>query len=93
MQVRTKADLPQDWATTQNNLGLTLARQGDWIGAVEASEHALEIYPDDVQVLAQAEGIYHEHLFLVRSRILNSTATESTWTEVLPRAFISPKST
>ncbi|MGD0471308.1 MAG: hypothetical protein ABSA54_23285 [Terriglobales bacterium] len=28
LEVRTKADLPQDWARTQNNLGYALKEEG-----------------------------------------------------------------
>jgi tetratricopeptide (TPR) repeat protein len=63
LQVYTKVNEPLMWAVTEESLARALRKQGDWGGVVEAAEHALEIQPDDVDVLEIAEDAYHDHLF------------------------------
>jgi tetratricopeptide (TPR) repeat protein len=63
LEVRTKADLPQDWAITQNNLGKALLDEGDFVGASDAFEASLEIFPMDEGALASAAAVDHDKLY------------------------------
>ena len=55
LEVYTKADLPRDWARTQNNLGISLQDEGERAGgdkdyrlarpgSAQAYQSALEVY-------------------------------------------------
>jgi tetratricopeptide (TPR) repeat protein len=63
LEIFTKAFRPQIWGEIQRDLGRTLSMKGDWEGAAGAMENALNVLPDDVVALAQAEFAYQEHLF------------------------------
>jgi tetratricopeptide (TPR) repeat protein len=63
LQVYTKADQPQNWAGTHYNLAGAQILQGDLNGGVTAIEQALDVYPNNVDVLTRAARIYHDHLF------------------------------
>lgn len=51
---------------TQANLGLVLARQAGWLGADCAIENVLEIYRDDVRVLAWQKEFIPSPAALIR---------------------------
>ena len=45
LEVKTKADLPQDWAVTQNNLGIALQELGTRSGGEEGRKLLEERWP------------------------------------------------
>ena len=58
LEVRTKADLPQDWAKTQNNLGTALAELGTRSGGEEGRkllEDAVAAYRSALEVYTKAD--------------------------------------
>ena len=77
LEVRTREQLPQDWAATQNNLGLTLQEQAIRTGgskraellaqAMAAYRSALEVYTHEIfpayHELVQANLAKAEDLF------------------------------
>jgi hypothetical protein len=73
LEVRTKTDMPQDWASTQNNLGEALFDQGERSNgsaaegilseAASAFESVLEVSPTRKNSLRGLSTIDHEALF------------------------------
>ncbi|HEX8072364.1 MAG TPA: hypothetical protein VF546_20630 [Pyrinomonadaceae bacterium] len=59
----SRAQLPQQWATVQNNLAITYSLLRDWPGAGEAYANVLQVYPDNAEVYRRAALLYHEQLF------------------------------
>jgi tetratricopeptide (TPR) repeat protein len=58
LEVRTKADLPQDWASTQNNLGTALSDQGERSSGAEATKllaQSVEAYRAVLEVYTKAD--------------------------------------
>jgi tetratricopeptide (TPR) repeat protein len=58
LEVYTKADLPQDWAMTQNNLGIALWDQGERSSGAEATEllaQSVEAYRAALEVRTKAD--------------------------------------
>jgi tetratricopeptide (TPR) repeat protein len=58
LEVRTKADLPQDWAATQDNLGLALSDQGERSSEAKATEllaQSVEAYRAALEVYTKAD--------------------------------------
>ena len=58
LTVRTKAELPQQWAMTQNNLGATLGNQGTRTGGAEGTRllaEAVTAYREALTVYTKAE--------------------------------------
>jgi tetratricopeptide (TPR) repeat protein len=58
LEVRTKADLPQDWAWTQSNLGSALDDEGDRASgdlAVALLEQAVQAYRSALEVRTRAD--------------------------------------
>ena len=60
LQVQTKADSPQDWAGTQNHLGLALMDEGNWADEAGAVDHdkAIALLDQAVQALRSALEVY-----------------------------------
>lgn len=90
LEVFSRANSPRDWAITQRALSYSLARQGDWEGAVEATENVLVVFPEDASDLKRAEEIYQEILFRFskafdlnqrRARLVNSPGTRMEFVE------------
>jgi len=58
LEVRTKADLPQDWAGTQNNLGNALLDQGERSSGTQATEllaQAVQAFRAALEVYTKAD--------------------------------------
>jgi len=64
LQVQTKADLPEAWGRTLRNLADAQAALNDWNGAAQSLEQALEVGPQNTEVLGRLEFLYQEDLFL-----------------------------
>ncbi|MGF1508393.1 MAG: hypothetical protein ACFB9M_02700 [Myxococcota bacterium] len=89
LEVRTRAALPQDWATTQNNLGNALSEQGIRTGgpegagllaeAVTAYRNALEVYTRDAlpQDWAMTQSNLRELQRVARAQNANDVANEA----------------
>jgi len=63
LEVRTREQLPYDWAMTQNNLARTCLLLKDWAGASDAYANVLQVYPDYAEAYQRAADLYHEKLF------------------------------
>jgi tetratricopeptide (TPR) repeat protein len=63
LEVYTRAQLPQDWAMTQNNLAFTYMLLKDWPSASEAYANLLQTNPDDAEAYRRAASLYHNMLF------------------------------
>ena len=62
LEVRTKADLPQDWATTQNNLGLALLDEGERASGEQSAallEQAMQAYRSALEVFTKVDAPYY----------------------------------
>jgi tetratricopeptide (TPR) repeat protein len=62
LTVQTRADVPQDWATTENGLAGALADRGDISGASGALESSLAVSPANIRFLQRAVSIYRNKL-------------------------------
>jgi tetratricopeptide (TPR) repeat protein len=56
LEVRTKADLPQDWAQTEMNLGIALMAEGNLV----AGSKAMDFFDQAVQAYQNALQIYNK---------------------------------
>jgi exonuclease VII small subunit len=54
LEVDTRARVPLEWASTQNNLGLALFRLGEWESGTARLEEAVSAYRDALQELTRA---------------------------------------
>ena len=62
LEVYTKADLPQNWAATQNNLGNALRNEGERADGDKAAallDQAVQAYRSALEVRTKANDPYH----------------------------------
>jgi tetratricopeptide (TPR) repeat protein len=63
LEVFTRATLPQDWATTQQNLARADFLLKDWSTAVDSYTNVLQLYPANEEAYQRASWLSHEVLF------------------------------
>ena len=80
LQVRAREQMPLQWATTQNNLGLALMGLGEREHGTARLQEAVEAFEGALDVFQAAQAAYYvsagrDHLELARDRLAQRQAS------------------